>query len=119
MNIDDDDILTEENLLDIEKAEKEWERPRIIIPIYICHQSINEYNTEVDNYYRNQNQNQININQYDINNQYNINNQQQNNYNRSITLMNPNYQTLLNIDKDKNKDNKVEDVLVLPNQEEI
>ena len=53
------------------------ERPRIIVPIHICHQSIDEYNAQVQNYYTNQNQinnSQINNNQYD-NNQYNNNNQ--------------------------------------------
>ena len=89
------------------------ERPRIIIPIHICHQTVNEFNTEVDNYYRTQNQNQNQIN----NTQYNINNQQQNNYNRSNSLMNPNYPPPLNINQ--NIDNKVEDDLDLPTQEEI
>ena len=67
------------------------ERPRIIIPISVCHQSLEEFNQEVQNYYQSQNQykNQVN-NQY--NNQYNsqINNQANNQYNNQYNNQNYN-----------------------------
>ena len=73
------------------------DRPRIIIPLNICHQSVKDYNTEIQNYYnsQNQNNNQIN-NQINNNNQYNnnqINNSQiyNNQYNNNqINNNNPN-----------------------------
>ena len=77
------------------------DRPRIVIPLNICHQSVNDYNAEIQNYYNNQNQNnkqinnQINNNNQYNNNQYNnnqINNSQiyNNQYNNQINNNNPN-----------------------------
>ena len=114
---------------------KHDERPRIIIPIHICHQSIGEYNTEVQKYYGNQNQtnnsqinnNQINNsqiinNQYNnntqYNNQYNINNQQlHDNINRSKSLMTNSSQPPL--PSEINGGDNENDDLDLPTQEEI
>ena len=101
------------------------ERPRIIVPIHICHQSIDEYNAGVQNYYGNKNQiniSQINNNQYD-NNQYNNNiqyndQQSQNNLNRSRSLMNNPPQSSLPPDMNNGNNNENID-LDLPTQEEI
>lgn len=110
------------------------ERPRIIIPINVSHQSPNEYNNEIQ-YYRNQNQinnSQINNNQYNNsqiynnNTQYNNNNQYnnsqynlidkpQNTFNNNDSLINNNPQFPL---KDENQNNE-NDELDLPSREEI
>ena len=71
---------------------KKDERPRIIIPIFISHQSVEEFNNEISKFYDNQNkiyQSQINNNEYNSNQLNNINNNNQNNTNQYIpNLMN-------------------------------
>lgn len=92
---------------------KHDERPRIIIPIRICHQSLSEYNTEVQNNLEKQNQykNPPPPNQY-YNDQI-INNPTPNNLNRSLSLMNNNPNPLYLDNNDNNED------IDLPSQEEI
>ena len=92
---------------------KHDDRPRIIIPIRICHQSLLEYNTEVQNNLAKQNQynNPPPANQY-YNNQ-NINNPAPMNLNRSLSLMNNNPNPLSLDNNDNNED------IDLPSQEEI
>ena len=60
------------------------ERPRIEIPLHICHQTIEEYNNQSNAYYQKQNpsNNQYNNPQYN-NNQYNNNQYNNNQYNNN------------------------------------
>ena len=64
------------------------DRPRIIIPLNICHQSVDDYNKEIQNYYNSQNQNNNQIN--NIQNYNNQNNQINNiqNYNNQNNQIN-------------------------------
>ena len=91
------------------------DRPRIIIPINLCHQSVNDYNNEIQNYYNSQNynnqynNNQINNNQ-NYNNQYNnnqINNNQNynNQYNNNQINNNQNYNNQYNNNQINNSQN--------------
>lgn len=96
------------------------DRPRIMIPIHICHQSVDEYYKEFQNYYNSQmfNNQYNNINQINnyqiINNNNQINMSQQPLY-RNGSLMDNNYQNpLLN-----NQNIGEEDNLDLPSQSEI
>jgi hypothetical protein len=88
---------------------KHDERPRIIIPIRICHQSLPEYNSEVQNYLARQNSN--NNNQYFVNQ-----NNPGVNLNRSLSLMN-NQQNPLSLDNNENNEENYNDDL--PTQEEV
>ena len=104
---------------------KHDDRPRIMIPIYLCHQSVEDYNKEVENYYKNQsninnnsqiynnhnNLNQVSNSQININNQINIG--QQPIY-RNRTLMDNNYQNPL-----QQNQNIGEEDNDLPSQAEI
>ena len=105
---------------------KHDDRPRIMIPIHLCHQSVEDYNKEVENYYKNQNN--INNSQIYNNNLSNINqvsNSQINNINNQInigqqpiyrnrTLMDNNYQNPL-----PQNQNTGEEDNDLPSQAEI
>ena len=116
--------LTLKATLYFNKFVKYDERPRIIIPIFMSHQSVEEYNNEISKFYGNQNYNsQIYNNQYNPNqinnindnNQYNINHPQ---INKSMTLNNNNiYEKPCLQNEDIPK--QVNDDIDLPSQEEI
>ena len=110
---------------------KHDERPRIMIPIYFCHQSVDDYKKEVENYYKrinninnsqiyNNPNNQYNNNSQINNNQINYNNNNQINMmqqpiNSSRTLMdNNNFQNPL-----QQNQNIGEEDIDLPSQTEI
>ena len=113
--------------LKFNKFVKHDERPRIIIPVFISHQSMEEYNNKINKFFETQSQNyksKINNNQYNLNqiniindkNQYNINQPQ---LNKSITLNNNNNIYEKPSLQNENIPKQVNDNSDLPSQEEI